>query len=156
MITENRIINRKNLKQLCIDFDLYTLGTSEEYEEMLKSAVFEGHLTTEKIVEIAKNILEHSETDIELGSLCAEINRAAYTFFIEEENRRKGNTMNKNLMNIKTEYFLIVNGVKQLFCFETKEEAINYARPHLNNETKIEVLTVKTEIIVEKTQETIE
>ena len=48
MITENRIINRKNLKQLCIDFDLYTLGTSEEYEEMLKSAVFEGHLTTEK------------------------------------------------------------------------------------------------------------
>lgn len=156
MITENRIINRKNLKQLCVDFDLYTLGTSEEYEEMLKSAVFEGHLTTEKIVEIAKNILEHSETDIELGSLCAEINRAAYTFFIEEENRRKGNTMNKNLTNIKTEYFLIVNGVKQLFCFETKEEAINYARPHLNNETKIEVLTVKTEIIVEKTQETIE
>lgn len=155
MITENRIINRKNLKQLCIDFDLYTLGTSEEYEEMLKSAVFEGHLTTEKIVEIAKNILEHSETDIELGSLCAEINRAAYTFFIEEENRRKGNTMNKNLTNIKTEYFLIVNGVKQLFCFETKEEAINYARPHLNNETKIEVLTVETKIRVEKTQETI-
>lgn len=155
MITENRIINRKNLKQLCIDFDLYTLGTSEEYEEMLKSAVFEGHLTTEKIVEIAKNILEHSETDIELGSLCAEINRAAYTFFIEEENRRKGNTMNKNLTNIKTEYFLIVNGVKQDFCFETKEEAINYARPHLNNETKIEVLTVETKIRVEKTQETI-
>lgn len=52
---------------------------------MLKSAVFEEHLTTEKIVEIAKNILEHSETDIELGSLCAEINRATYTFFIEEE-----------------------------------------------------------------------
>lgn len=85
MIKEDRIITRKNLKQLCVDFDLYTLGTSEEYEEMLKSAVFEGHLTTERIVEIAKNILEHSETDIELGSLCAEINRAAYTFFIEEE-----------------------------------------------------------------------
>lgn len=129
MIKENRIINRKNLKQLCIDFDLYT----------------------QRIVEIAKNILEHSETDIELGSLCAEINRAAYTFFIEE----KGNTMNKNLTNIKTEYFLIVNGVKQLFCFKTKEEAINYARLHLNNETKIEVLTVKTKIRVEKTQETI-
>ena len=77
MIKEDRIITRKNLKQLCVDFDLYTLGTSEEYEEMLKSAVFEGHLTTERIVEIAKNILEHSETDIELGSLCAEINRAA-------------------------------------------------------------------------------
>lgn len=54
--------------------------------------------------------------------------------------------MNKKLTNIKTEYFLIVNGVKQPFCFETKKEAINYARPHLNNETKIRV---------EKTQETI-
>jgi hypothetical protein len=31
MITENGIINRKNLKQLCIDFDLYTLGNFEEY-----------------------------------------------------------------------------------------------------------------------------
>lgn len=46
-------------------------------------------MTTERIVEIAKNILEHSETDIELGSLCAEINRAAYTFFIEEEKWKK-------------------------------------------------------------------
>ena len=76
--------------------------------------------------------------------------------------------MNKKLTSIKTEYFLIVNGVKQDFCFETKEEAINYARPHLNNETKIEVLTcdpfsyqqspptvVETKIRVEKTQETI-
>lgn len=56
--------------------------------------------------------------------------------------------MNKKLTNIKTEYFLIVNGVKQPFCFETKKEAINYARPHLNNETKIEVLTVETKIRV--------
>lgn len=29
MIKEDRIITRKNLKQLCVDFDLYTLGTSE-------------------------------------------------------------------------------------------------------------------------------
>lgn len=103
MIKEDRIITRKNLKQLCIDFDLYTLGTSEEYEEMLKSAVFEGHLTTERIVEIAKNILEHSETDMELGSLCAEINRAAYTFFIEEEKE-----IAKEIDTYKAEYFLII------------------------------------------------
>lgn len=69
---------------------------------MLKSAVFEEHLTTEKIVEIAKNILEHSETDIELGSLCAEINRAAYTFFIEEEKE-----IAKEIDTYKAEYFLI-------------------------------------------------
>lgn len=63
--------------------------------------------------------------------------------------------MKEKLINTKTEYFLIVNGVEQDFYFETKEEAINYARPHLNNETKIEVLTVETEIIVKKMQETI-
>lgn len=67
---------------------------------MLKSAVFEGHLTTERIVEIAKNILEHSETDIELGSLCAEINRAAHTFFIEEEKE-----IAKEIDTYKAEYF---------------------------------------------------
>jgi hypothetical protein len=33
MIKENRIITRNNLKQLCIDFDLYTLGTSDFIEE---------------------------------------------------------------------------------------------------------------------------
>ena len=146
IITENRIINRKNLKQLCIDLDLYTLGTSEEYEEMLKSAVFEEHLTTEKIVEIAKNILEHSETDIELGSLCAEINRAAYTFFIEEE---------KEIDTYKAEYFLIIDGIKINFCFNTKEEAIYRAKPYWKAAKSIEILTVETKKYIEKTQETI-
>jgi hypothetical protein len=30
--------------------------------------------------------------------------------------------MNKNLTNIKTEYFLIVNGVKQLFVIKLKKK----------------------------------
>lgn len=30
--------------------------------------------------------------------------------------------MNKNLTNIKTEYFLIVNGVKQLFVLKLKKK----------------------------------
>lgn len=63
--------------------------------------------------------------------------------------------MKEKLINTKTEYFLIVNGVKQDFCFDTKEEAINYARPHLDNETNINILTVETEICIKKTQETI-
>lgn len=63
--------------------------------------------------------------------------------------------MKEKLINTKTEYFLIVNGVKQDFCFETKEEAINYARLHLDNETNINILTMETEICIKKTQETI-
>lgn len=30
--------------------------------------------------------------------------------------------MNKNLTNIKTEYFLIVNGIKQLFVIKLKKK----------------------------------
>lgn len=85
MIKENRIINRESLRKLCINFDLYTLGTNKEYEEMLEDAELEEHLTTNKIVEIAQNILKHSETDIELGCLCTEINKAAFTFFVDED-----------------------------------------------------------------------
>lgn len=91
MIKEDRIITRKNLKQLCVDFDLYTLGTSEEYEEMLKSA----------------------------------------------------------------EYFLIIDGIKINFCFNTKEEAIYRAKPYWKAAKSIEILTVETKKYIEKTQETI-
>lgn len=49
MIKENRIINRESLRKLCINFDLYTLGTNKEYEEMLENAELEEHLTTEKV-----------------------------------------------------------------------------------------------------------
>lgn len=121
---------------------------------MLKSAVFEGHLTTERIVEIAKNILEHSETDIELGSLCAEINRAAYTFFIEEE-KEIAKEIAKEIDTYKAEYFLIIDGIKINFCFNTKEEAIYRAKPYWKAAKSIEILTVETKTYIEKTQETI-
>lgn len=116
---------------------------------MLKSAVFEEHLTTEKIVEIAKNILEHSETDIELGSLCAEINRATYTFFIEEKE------IAKEIDTYKAEYFLIIDGIKINFCFNTKEEATYRAKPYWKAAKSIEILTVETKKYIKKTQETI-
>lgn len=121
---------------------------------MLKSAVFEEHLTTEKIVEIAKNILEHSETDIKLGSLCAEINRAAYTFFIEEE-KEIAKEIAKEIDTYKAEYFLIIDGIKINFCFNTKEEAIYRAKPYWKAAKSIEILTVETKKYIEKTQETI-
>lgn len=81
---------------------------------MLKSAVFEGHLTTERIVEIAKEIDTY-----------------------------------------KAEYFLIIDGIKINFCFNTKEEAIYRAKPYWKAAKSIEILTVETKKYIEKTQETI-
>ena len=140
----------QDFKYVLQDFGNIYIGARYSYEEMLKSAVFEGHLTTERIVEIAKNILEHSETDIELGSLCEEINRAAYTFFIEEEKE-----IAKEIDTYKAEYFLIIDGIKINFCFNTKEEAIYRAKPYWKAAKSIEILTVETKKYIEKTQETI-
>lgn len=81
---EIRTIGVENLRNLCINCNLYTRGNSAEYSKMLNMAADQKHLTTEKIVEIAKNILNHSNTDIELTSLCFTINKVANTFFIEE------------------------------------------------------------------------
>lgn len=41
------------------------------------------NITTEDIVEIAQDIMEHSNTDQELTSICFDVARIANTFFEE-------------------------------------------------------------------------
>lgn len=41
------------------------------------------NITTEDIVEIAQDIMEHSDTDQELTSICFDVARIATTFFEE-------------------------------------------------------------------------
>lgn len=63
--------------------------------------------------------------------------------------------MKKNSTTIKAEYFLIIDGIKINFCFNTKEEAIYRAKPYWKAAKSIEILTVERKEYVEKTQETI-
>ena len=60
---EIRRISADKIIGICIRQDWYTRGTNEEYERMLSTASEKENLSTEDIVEIATDILEHSDSD---------------------------------------------------------------------------------------------
>lgn len=79
---EIRKIRTERLRELCISKGWYTRGTTEEYHHLLADlAGSRENITAEDIVEIAENILEHSETDQELAGICSDIAKAADVFF---------------------------------------------------------------------------
>ena len=58
---EIRTLTRTDLRGLCIMEDWYTGGTCEEYANLLDMTGKEN-ITSDDIVEIATDIIEHSET----------------------------------------------------------------------------------------------
>lgn len=84
--TETRTMSACDLRALCIRHDWYTRGTCEEYERLFDrlhdSDGCPVNLTTEKLAEIAADIMEHSEiTDYTITSVMYELNRTAHTYF---------------------------------------------------------------------------
>lgn len=81
---EVRKIHADSLRNLCIKKNWYTRGSNEEYSILLcNMAADKENITTDDIVEIAQDIIEHSETDQEFASICFDIARIAVTFFEE-------------------------------------------------------------------------
>ena len=58
---EIRTLSTTNLRGLCIMEDWYTGGTVKEYSNLMEMAR-KDNITTDDIVEIATDIIEHSET----------------------------------------------------------------------------------------------
>lgn len=56
------------LRRICIDYRLYTRGTSEEYSEMLLK-YDEAQVSVEELKWLALNIKEHSDTFMDTKSL---------------------------------------------------------------------------------------
>lgn len=82
---EVRRIFAKDLRELCIRNNWYTRGDCKAYSHLLNELAHEKeNITTDDIVEIAQDILEHSNTDQELTSICFEVARIAVSFFEEE------------------------------------------------------------------------
>ena len=81
---EVRTLSKDNLRLLCISKDWYTLGDCEEYENLL-DMTRKDNITTDDIVEIASDIMEHSEdiNDREFKSYCFEILKICTTFITE-------------------------------------------------------------------------
>lgn len=58
---EIRTLSTTNLRGLCIMEDWYTGGTVKEYSNLMEMAR-KDNITTDDIVELATDIIEHSET----------------------------------------------------------------------------------------------
>ncbi len=83
---EIRKIRASALRQLCIEKDWYTAGDNEEYGHLLCDLTDrKGNLTTADIIEIAEDIMEHSEMDSDCTVECVafEVARIADVFFKE-------------------------------------------------------------------------
>lgn len=81
---EVRKIREDDLRNLCIAKRWYTRGDNATYNHLLNDlAGDKENITTDDIVEIALDIMEHSNTDQELTSICFDIARIAVTFFEE-------------------------------------------------------------------------
>lgn len=81
---EVRRISAESMRGLCISKGWYTRGTSEDYRHLLVDLVDnKENITTDDIVEIATDVIEHSNTAQEFESVCFDIARIAITFFEE-------------------------------------------------------------------------
>ncbi|HWR19805.1 MAG TPA: hypothetical protein VN608_09290 [Clostridia bacterium] len=80
-MNETRKLYSDDLRQLCIKKNWYTLGTNEEYAQLLGMADKLAHVRSRNIVGMAENILAHSDTEYALSSICYEIAEICHSFF---------------------------------------------------------------------------
>lgn len=81
-IKEARYITSSALRSLCIRQNWYTWGTNEEYSHLFELAD-KDDLTTADLVEIARDIIAHSEPDENLAVpyVCFELADIAVNVF---------------------------------------------------------------------------
>ena len=81
---EIRKIDAESLRKLCVARRWYTRGDNAAYNHLLNDlAEGKENITTDDIVEIALDIMKHSNTGQELTSICFDVARIAVSFFEE-------------------------------------------------------------------------
>lgn len=82
-IKETRQLHIIDLRKLCHNEKWYFLGTNSEYQAMLESVQNKETITTNDLVEIAKNIIEHSDnvTMNEITNVLFKLGTICTTFF---------------------------------------------------------------------------
>lgn len=83
---EIRNLTADQLRSLCIKNDWYTKGATKDYENLFDRLYDEDgchvHLTTEKLVEIAEDIWQHSKiTEYTITTVLHELAQNCYTYF---------------------------------------------------------------------------
>lgn len=82
--TETRILHASDLRTLCIRENWYTLGDSDEYDTLMCKTFCEN-LTTEVIADIAQDIKDHSDTDMEIPEIMYAVAAISHTTFTAAE-----------------------------------------------------------------------
>ncbi len=84
---ETRHLASYKLRELCVWKGWYTAGSNEEYGHLLFDlADCKENLSTEDVIEIAKDIYEHTAPrdlhDYGIADIAAEVNRACTVVFV--------------------------------------------------------------------------
>ena len=82
--TETRILHASDLRTLCIRENWYTHGDNDEYYTLM-CKTFRPNLTTEVIADIAQDIKDHSETDLEIPEIMYAVAEISNTTFAVDE-----------------------------------------------------------------------
>lgn len=85
-IVETRRLFHEDLRNLCILHNWYTMGDNQEYSHMFELTDKEN-LTTADLVEIAADIIDHSEPDesLTIVYVCFELARTAISLFFDKD-----------------------------------------------------------------------
>lgn len=79
--TEIRKTNADQMRALCIAQSWFTLGTNEEYSRFLEKAAALENITTDDLVELASDVKEWSNTDMEIETIMWYIAKSCYVWF---------------------------------------------------------------------------
>ncbi len=67
---EHKFMTSEDLRKICITNKFYEQGNNEEYAEFLNS-VKNAEMNSDKVVELAQNIVDHSDESVkEIKRLC--------------------------------------------------------------------------------------
>ena len=78
---ETRKMLSWDLRKLCINNDWYESGDAEDYSNLLEKVDSLENITTDDIVEIATDIIEHSDIKIEeFENICNALFTICHTF----------------------------------------------------------------------------
>lgn len=89
MYIEQKWITMGKLRQLCVDHDLYTCGTIEEYDRLLNSTLNGSglpkyrHLTTYLLERMATDIVTHSDKGYSIPCVMSLISEYSSSNYIE-------------------------------------------------------------------------
>lgn len=83
--TEIRRITAQALRKLCAENEWYTCGDPDEYEHLLFDlAQHKANVTTDDIIEIASDIIEHSELVSDIEYVAFKVANIARVYIVEK------------------------------------------------------------------------